>query len=132
MLPQLLGKIVDIVHCNVVLSIVSNLFKFVWEFVGTILWTLRRDFWDIASKMGIPWCVTANLVARHNVDDGMCFDLRFPRIGGGEDVNFCRSKSTRGKEGFHTVPNVRVTHAYCSEGVRSYCRFYMWSRGMVR
>ena len=89
-------------------------------------------FWDIASKMAeedIPWGVTANLIARRNVDDGVRFDLRFPKTGGGEDIDFCRRKRALGKEGFRAAPGVRVTHPYWGGGARSYWRFYMWSRG---
>ncbi|KAF8273743.1 glycosyltransferase family 2 protein [Lactarius quietus] len=89
-------------------------------------------FWDIASKMAeedIPWGVTANLIARRNVDDGVRFDLRFPKTGGGEDIDFCRRKRARGKEGFRAAPNVRVTHPYWGGGARSYWRFYMWAKG---
>ena len=88
-------------------------------------------FWDIASKMveDIPWGVTANLVARRNVDDGVRYDLRFPKTGGGEDIDFCRRKRARAKEGFRAAPDVRVTHPYWGGGTRSYWRFYMWSKG---
>lgn len=88
-------------------------------------------FWDIASEMAedLPWGVTANLIARRNVDDGVRFDLRFPKTGGGEDIDFCRRKRARAKEGFHSAPDVRVTHPYWGEGTRSYWRFFMWSRG---
>jgi GT2 family glycosyltransferase len=50
-------------------------------------------FWDIASKMDedIPWGVTANLIARRDVSDGICFDLRFPKTGRGEDIRVFQS-----------------------------------------
>ncbi|KAH9171095.1 glycosyltransferase family 2 protein [Lactarius sanguifluus] len=75
-------------------------------------------FWDIASKLAeedIPWGVTANMIARRNVDDGIS--------------TFCRRKRARAKEGFRAAPNVRVTHPYWGGGTRSYWRFYMWSKG---
>jgi nucleoside-diphosphate-sugar epimerase len=88
-------------------------------------------FWDIASKMDedIPWGVTANLIARRNVSDGVRFDLLFPKTGGGEDIDFCRQKRSRAKEGFQAAPDVRVTHPYWNGGKRSYWRFYMWAKG---
>jgi nucleoside-diphosphate-sugar epimerase/GT2 family glycosyltransferase len=89
-------------------------------------------FWDIASKMAeedIPWGVTANLIVRRNVDDGVRFDLGFPKTGGGEDIDFCRRKRAGGKEVFRAAPDVRVTHPYWGGGARSYWRFYMWSKG---
>jgi nucleoside-diphosphate-sugar epimerase/glycosyltransferase involved in cell wall biosynthesis len=88
-------------------------------------------FWDIACKMDedLPWGVTANLIARRNVSDGVRFDLRFPKSGGGEDIDFCRQKRSRAKEGFRAAPDVRVTHPYWNGGKRSYWRFYMWAKG---
>ncbi|KIK51182.1 glycosyltransferase family 2 protein [Collybiopsis luxurians FD-317 M1] len=92
-------------------------------------------FWDIASKIDtdIPWGVTANLIARRNVRDGVIFDLIFPKTGGGEDIDFCRRKRSysvqHGGEGFMAAPEVLVTHPWWKNGERSYWRFYMWSVG---
>lgn len=93
-------------------------------------------FWDIAAKMrgetDMPWGVTANLIARR-IDDGVEFDLRFPKTGGGEDIDFCRRKRDLWfpvkQQGFHPAPAVIVTHPWWNEGKRSYHRFYMWSKG---
>ncbi|KAG2127597.1 nucleotide-diphospho-sugar transferase [Suillus bovinus] len=94
-------------------------------------------FWDIAAKMSenesdMPWGVTANLIARR-VQDGVEFDLQFPKTGGGEDIDFCRRKRdfsiTHGGEGFHPAPHVIATHPWWNDGQRSYRRFYMWSKG---
>ncbi|KAG9314953.1 glycosyltransferase family 2 protein [Chiua virens] len=93
-------------------------------------------FWDIAEKMpeetDMPWGVTANLIARRN-DDGVEFDLQFPKTGGGEDIDFCRKKRDlwfpEKKKGFLPAPKVIVTHPWWNGGKRSYRRFYMWSKG---
>ncbi|KAJ3537709.1 hypothetical protein NMY22_g5488 [Coprinellus aureogranulatus] len=91
-------------------------------------------FWDIATKMDtdLPWGVTANLVVRRK-DDGVVFDLRYPKTGGGEDIDFCRQKREasmkKGGGWFEPAPNVIVTHPWWSGGKRSYWRFYMWSFG---
>ncbi|KAG1888066.1 glycosyltransferase family 2 protein [Suillus subluteus] len=94
-------------------------------------------FWDIAVKMpqnesDMPWGVTANLIARR-VQDGVEFDLQFPKTGGGEDIDFCRKKRdfsvAHGGEGFYPAPRVVATHPWWSDGQRSYWRFYMWSKG---
>ncbi|KAG2341695.1 glycosyltransferase family 2 protein [Suillus weaverae] len=94
-------------------------------------------FWDIAAKMpqnesDMPWGVTANLIARR-VQDGVEFDLQFPKTGGGEDIDFCRKKRdfsvAHGGEGFYPAPRVVATHPWWSDGQRSYWRFYMWSKG---
>ncbi|GJE84814.1 NAD-dependent epimerase/dehydratase [Phanerochaete sordida] len=94
-------------------------------------------FWNIASKMpgqtDVPWGVTANLAARRDVPDGVVYDLRFPKTGGGEDIDYCRRKraysTAHGGTGFVAAPDVVVTHPYWGHGSRSYWRFYMWSKG---
>ncbi|KAJ2973139.1 hypothetical protein NUW54_g12119 [Trametes sanguinea] len=92
-------------------------------------------FWDIAEKIDsdVPWGVTANLIARRNVPDGVYFDLQFPKTGGGEDIDYCRKKRgsslAYGGEPFWAAPKVRVTHPWWYGGSRSYWRFYMWSKG---
>ena len=92
-------------------------------------------FWDIANKIDsdVPWGVTANLIARRNVQDGVSYDTVYPKTGGGEDIDFCRRKRaysiTNGGEGFVAAPNVVVTHPWWNDGKRSYWRFYMWSFG---
>jgi hypothetical protein len=94
-------------------------------------------FWDIAAKMSqnesdMPWGVTANLIARR-AQDGVEFDLQFPKTGGGEDIDYCRKKRNfsvaHGGEGFYPAPEVIATHPWWNEGQRSYWRFYMWSKG---
>ncbi|KAF8622022.1 hypothetical protein AX15_007312 [Amanita polypyramis BW_CC] len=92
-------------------------------------------FWDIATKIhdDVPWGVTANLIARRNVRDGVRYDLSYPKTGGGEDIEFCRHKRkyflSKGGKGFIGAPNVVVTHPWWNKGARSYKRFYMWSYG---
>lgn len=72
------------------------------------------------------------MIARRNKDD-VYYDLRFPKTGGGEDIDFCRKKRQysleHGGEGFYAAPNVVVTHPWWHGGKRSYRRFYMWSVG---
>ncbi|KAJ6559165.1 NAD-dependent epimerase/dehydratase [Mycena vulgaris] len=81
----------------------------------------------------LPWGVTANLIARRDLKDGVEFDLSFPKTGGGEDIDFCRKKRdasiAAGNQGFFPAAKVRVTHPWWSGGKRSYWRFYMWGYG---
>ncbi|RXW19812.1 hypothetical protein EST38_g6028 [Candolleomyces aberdarensis] len=99
-------------------------------------------FWDIAEKIesDVPWGVTANLIARRTFNDGVIFDTRYPKTGGGEDIDFCRLKRAAtlerlgdGKgeaEGvFQPAKDVVVTHPWWNDGKRSYWRFYMWAYG---
>ncbi|KAE9397633.1 hypothetical protein BT96DRAFT_976866 [Gymnopus androsaceus JB14] len=84
----------------------------------------------------VPWGVSANLIACRNVSDGgdgVKFDLRFPKTGGGEDIDFCRQKRkysiSNGRQGFFPAPDMKVTHPWWNHGRRSYWRFYMWAIG---
>ncbi|KAJ2912126.1 hypothetical protein MD484_g8287, partial [Candolleomyces efflorescens] len=99
-------------------------------------------FWDIAEKIesDVPWGVTANLIARRTFNDGVIFDTRYPKTGGGEDIDFCRLKRAEtlqrlgeGKgdsEGvFQSAKDVVVTHPWWNGGKRSYWRFFMWAYG---
>lgn len=96
-------------------------------------------FWDIATKTNVikandvPWGVTANLITRRDVDDGVFFDLEYPKTGGGEDIAFCREKRdasiARGGQALVAAPDVIVTHPYWNEGKRSYFRFVWWAYG---
>ncbi|KZV68800.1 glycosyltransferase family 2 protein [Peniophora sp. CONT] len=97
-------------------------------------------FWDIAAKWeewgkktDVPWGVTAALIARRDVQDGVQYDLSFPKTGGGEDIDYCRRKRAAlmndEKLGFMPAPQVCATHPWWSGGARSYWRFYMWSVG---
>ncbi|PCH41547.1 glycosyltransferase family 2 protein [Wolfiporia cocos MD-104 SS10] len=94
-------------------------------------------FWDIAGKRAsdtdLPWGVTANLIARRNVEDGVEYDRNFPKTGGGEDIDYCRKKRdfslAHGGKGFCAAPNIVVTHPWWNHKRRYYWRFYMWSKG---
>ncbi|PBK84612.1 NAD(P)-binding protein, partial [Armillaria gallica] len=89
-------------------------------------------FWNIAEKIedNVPWGVTANLISRR-VNDGIQFDLRFPKTGGGGDIDFCARKKAMSLsgEGFYSAPDVMPIHPWWSNGRRSYWRFYGWGFG---
>ncbi|KAF8311705.1 glycosyltransferase family 2 protein [Clavulina sp. PMI_390] len=91
-------------------------------------------FWDIATKWdgSIPWGVTANLASRR-VNDGISFDLDFPKTGGGEDIDYCikrREYSLKhGGEGLLPAREAVVTHPWWLNGHRSYWRFVKWAHG---
>ncbi|EIN10185.1 NAD-dependent epimerase/dehydratase [Punctularia strigosozonata HHB-11173 SS5] len=118
---------------NVKFPIANTVFKAAIHLAGVTY------FWDIAEKItdDIPWGVTANLIARR-VNDSVQYDLRFPKTGGGEDIDFCRKKRQWALErtpeschfeGFVAAPRCVVTHPWWGNGERSYWRFYMWSKG---
>ncbi|TDL21121.1 hypothetical protein BD410DRAFT_316142 [Rickenella mellea] len=113
----------------------DSVFKTAIHLAGVI------DYWNIATKWitdvqqgtYVPWGVTANLIARRNVDDGVKYDLVFPKTGGGEDIDYCLKKHAyfvaHGLQGFHQAPKVTITHPWWNDGRRSYWRYYMWSKG---
>ncbi|CAM6107977.1 unnamed protein product [Calypogeia fissa] len=93
-------------------------------------------FWNVTKYLSedIPWGVTANLLIRRN-NDGVLFDPRFPKTGGGEDIDFCLKKREAhlklidGGEGFRGAPNMVVTHPWWNGGRRSYNHFRGWGIG---
>lgn len=92
-------------------------------------------FWDIADKISfdIPWGVTANLLVKRDMDS-IQYDLRFPKTGGGEDIDYCIRKRNysvkHGKDGFIAAPDSIVTHPWWNNGERSYyMRFFGWAHG---
>ncbi|KAL1659987.1 glycosyltransferase family 2 protein [Schizophyllum commune] len=106
----------------------DTIFKAAVHFAGVTY------FWAIATQRDrdVPWGVTANLIARR-ADDGVLYDLVFPKTGGGEDIDFCLQKTAhslaKGGEAFYAAPDAIVTHPWWHDGKRSYWRFYMWSVG---
>jgi GT2 family glycosyltransferase len=98
------------------------------------------NFWDIADKWApadgaddVPWGVTASLIVRRNIRDGVQFNPVFPKTGGGEDVDFCRKKRAailaQGGRGFMPAPEVRAVHPWWNDGKPPFFRFYMWFVG---
>lgn len=75
-----------------------------------------------------PWGVTANLCvpSRHN---GVSFSSRFPKTGGGEDVDFCiRSKQQAAFGDCVAVPAARVLHPFWDKPLKQIAG---WAKGDV-
>ncbi|KAG8907203.1 hypothetical protein FRC01_007768, partial [Tulasnella sp. 417] len=93
------------------------------------------SFWDMANRFteDVPWGVTGNLVVRRRVQDGISFDLRFPKTGGGEDIDFCIRKKLwskeNGGEGFYGAPEMQAIHPWWNNGGSTYKRFFKWAKG---
>ncbi|KAG7093034.1 hypothetical protein E1B28_009328 [Marasmius oreades] len=88
-------------------------------------------FWNILAKFrdgdDLPWGV-ASLIARRN-NDGVKYDLRFPKTGGREEIDICiRKRVAEGKKGFKATLDVIATHPWYG-GKQTYWRFYMWTKG---
>jgi glycosyltransferase involved in cell wall biosynthesis len=83
-------------------------------------------FWDAATHMKeMPWGVTANLCVKRGAER---FDLRFPRTGGGEDIDFClKVQSVHGK--LLPAPSARAVHPWWDHGSPALKRFFGWALG---
>ncbi|GAX81556.1 hypothetical protein CEUSTIGMA_g8984.t1 [Chlamydomonas eustigma] len=103
--PTYLPKTEDVVSCGIHLSDVS------W-------------FWDAPERMKkVAWAVTANVAFKNSTNK---FDLRFPKTGGGEDIDFCLRASP---EGLMCVPKAAAYHPLWNKGRPSLLRFAKWSIG---
>ena len=83
-------------------------------------------FWHIATYQPqgpVPWGVTANLAVRWN--DRVRFDARFPKSGGGEDVDFCLQ--TDGC--FMPAPKAIIIHPWRDSAWQMYRRMFQWAVG---
>jgi glycosyltransferase involved in cell wall biosynthesis len=81
-------------------------------------------FWDAPLTMArVPWAVTANVAFRNTTER---FDLRFPKTGGGEDIDFCLRSAPRG---LLAVPDAIAHHPLWNGGKPCFLRFALWSYG---
>jgi GT2 family glycosyltransferase len=82
-----------------------------------------------AERAHLGWGVTANLCVRRACVHGTPFSPLFPRLGGGEDVDFCLRLQNQAGKPFRSVPDAVVHHPWWNEGKRSYRRFFRWAYG---
>lgn len=87
-------------------------------------------FFDLAEyKEEMSWGITANLLVKREAMGEHRFRKRFPKGGGGEDIDLCleivRATGTK----FATEPNAVVHHPWWNGGRRSYRRFSRWAYG---
>jgi hypothetical protein len=87
-------------------------------------------FWGVSELSNVPpWGVTANLVTRRSYQR---FDLRFPKTGGGEDIDFCLRTARHFKLPLFSAPHAQAIHPWWSEpfdGAPSPAHFYGWANG---
>lgn len=76
-----------------------------------------------------PWGVTANILFKKF--PGMCFDTRYAKTGGGEDVDFAlRLSEENGNLRLKACPSAKVEHLFWSDQVVPLCKhFYNWAVG---
>ena len=82
-------------------------------------------FWHIAlhTREPVAWGVTANLLVRW--DPYTRFDPRFPKTGGGEDIDFCIQMG----HSLVPVPGARVTHPWRDTPAGMFRRLFEWAVG---
>lgn len=78
------------------------------------------------------WGTTSNLMVRRDVAGDVRFSRKFPKHGGGEDIDFCLRVAAKSKKPFRTVPKAVVRHPWWGNGRRSYTRFFRWAVGDSR
>ena len=87
-------------------------------------------FWGVAileqGGAEAPWGVTANVCTRRPKSR---FDLRFPKTGGGEDIDFLQHVVEELGLPLLKAPEAIVTHPWWNNGIPSPSRFYGWARG---
>ena len=86
-------------------------------------------FWHGAKLFGhlqpMPWTVSANVMLRHS---NVTFDKRFPRSGGGEDIDFLiKSGAAHGK--LLAVPGAEVEHPWRTTPWQMFARMTEWAVG---
>ena len=77
----------------------------------------------------MSWGTTSNLMVRRDSIDNVRFSGKFPKHGGGEDVDFCIRISINNKMMFRTIPLATAHHPWWNDARRSYRRFFRWSFG---
>ena len=82
-------------------------------------------FWHIArsTKDPVAWGVTANLLVKWDADAR--FDARFPKTGGGEDIDLCI------QIGHSLVPvaKAKITHPWRDTAPKMFRRLFEWAVG---
>ena len=78
------------------------------------------------------WGTTSNLMVRRDMVGDIRFSKKFPKHGGGEDIDFCMRIAAKSKKPFRTVPEAVVRHPWWGNGRRSYTRFFRWAVGDSR
>lgn len=87
-------------------------------------------FWDIAEKTPhVAWGITANLMVKREAVGGIRFSPRFPKKGGGEDVDFCLRIVEKSGAWFISVPTAAIVHPWWGQGSHQYRRFARWAYG---
>ena len=95
--------------------------------------TLASDiltFWNISeTRSELAWGITANLLVSKKAVGPVRFSPKFPKRGGGEDIDFCLNIVARTGKLFRAAPKAMVRHPWWNGGSRQYRRFARWAYG---
>ena len=87
-------------------------------------------FWHLpAEYKTVSWGITANLLIRRSAVGKKRFSSRFPKLGGGEDIDFCLRIVDEFGTRFSIAWMAKVRHDWWNDGKRSYVRFMRWAYG---
>lgn len=87
-------------------------------------------FWAIAEKTPrLAWGITANLMVKRAAVGDIRFSSKFPKKGGGEDVDYCLRIVEESGTWFTSVPTATVIHPWWAKGSHQYRRFARWAYG---
>ena len=78
------------------------------------------------------WGVTANMMINRKAMGDIRFDKRFPKAGGGEDIDLCLRICKRTDKEFLTAPEAMVSHGWWNRGKFGLKRFGRWAYGDSR
>jgi GT2 family glycosyltransferase len=78
------------------------------------------------------WGVTANMIINRKAMGDIRFDKRFPKAGGGEDIDLCLRICKKEDNEFMTVPEAVVSHEWWNQGKFGLKRFGRWAYGDSR
>lgn len=81
------------------------------------------------TRKTVLWGTTSNLLISRDVIGKCRFGAKFPKAGGGEDIDFCLNILKEGKYYLETAPDAIVKHGWWNSGKRSYRRFFRWAYG---
>ena len=103
------------------------------SFTKSVLDSDILTFFPIAeTREQVHWGVTANMLVNRKAMGEIRFDDKFPKAGGGEDIDFCLKICKSEGNLFATAPKANVNHGWWNNGAFSLKRFARWAYGDSR
>jgi len=100
------------------------------RFTRSIICSQMLDCFNLPEKhKDLFWGVSANVLLSRIYLDDFLFSNKYPKKGGGEDIDLLFRIFKKSKKPYKPLPNAVVHHPWWLNGKRSYIRFYRWSYG---